>query len=105
MKRITFGIVLFLALVAPVPLPAQGGRPGGAVAAPEALEVVPIQAVEGAPGTTVLRTGSLPAPPRTLRAYWHLFIAFALTWLLLFGYVLSLGVRFQRLDAALTARE
>lgn len=38
------------------------------------------------------------APPRTLRAYWHVFIAFAVTWILLFGYALSLGRRFGRLD-------
>jgi CcmD family protein len=38
------------------------------------------------------------APPRTLRAYWHVFIAFALAWVLLFGYALSLGRRFARLE-------
>ncbi len=39
-----------------------------------------------------------PAPPRTLRAHWHVFVAFALAWALLFGYVLSLGRRFARLE-------
>lgn len=39
-----------------------------------------------------------PAPPRTLRAYWHVFVAFALVWLLLFGYALLLGRRFGRLE-------
>lgn len=38
------------------------------------------------------------APPRTLRAYWHVFIAFALAWVLLFGYVLVLGRRFARVE-------
>ncbi len=37
-------------------------------------------------------------PPRTLRAYWHVFIAFAVTWVLLFGYALSLGRRWARLE-------
>jgi CcmD family protein len=37
-------------------------------------------------------------PPRTLRAYGHVFIAFALAWVLLFGYALSLGRRFGRLE-------
>ena len=38
------------------------------------------------------------APPRTLRAHWHVYIAFTATWLLLFGYALSLGRRFGRLE-------
>lgn len=45
--------------------------------------------------------GGLPersAPPRTLRAHWHVYIAFAITWALLFGFVLSLGRRFGRLE-------
>ncbi|CAN5687235.1 hypothetical protein BH23GEM6_BH23GEM6_05210 [soil metagenome] len=41
------------------------------------------------------------AADRTMRGYWHLFIAFALTWLVLFGYVISLGKRFSRLEAEL----
>ncbi len=43
------------------------------------------------------------APPRTLRAYWHVFLAFALTWILLFGYVLSLGWRLGSLERDLAA--
>lgn len=45
--------------------------------------------------------GGLPeraAPPRTLRAHWHVFGAFAIVWLLLFGYALSVGRRFGRLE-------
>jgi CcmD family protein len=37
-------------------------------------------------------------PPRTLRAYWHLFGAFAVTWVLLFGYTVALGGRVKRLE-------
>ena len=37
-------------------------------------------------------------PPATLRAYAHVFIAFGLAWLFLFGYALSLGRRFRRLE-------
>jgi CcmD family protein len=40
-------------------------------------------------------------PPRTLRAHWHVFIAFAITWLLLFGYALSLGRRWASLERQL----
>jgi CcmD family protein len=38
------------------------------------------------------------AQARTMRAYWHVFIAFAATWLLLFGYALTVGRRFGRLE-------
>ena len=38
------------------------------------------------------------APPRTLRDYTHVFVAFALAWLLLFGYALSLGRKFARIE-------
>jgi CcmD family protein len=54
------------------------------------------------------RTATLPerqAPPRTLRAYAHVFIAFALAWLLLFGYLVSLVRRFGRLERELEVRE
>jgi len=46
-------------------------------------------------------TSGLPqrdAPARTMRAYWHVFIAFAITWLLLFGFALSMGRRFGQLE-------
>lgn len=38
------------------------------------------------------------APPRTLRAHWHVFVAFAIVWALLFGYAISVGRRFARLE-------
>ena len=47
---------------------------------------------------------SLPArqaPPRTFRAYWHVFIAFAVAWLLLFGYTVSIARRFRRVEEQL----
>jgi CcmD family protein len=40
-----------------------------------------------------------PAPPRTLRAYTHVWIAFTLVWIAMFGYALSLGRRFRKLEA------
>ncbi|HSU17436.1 CcmD family protein [Longimicrobium sp.] len=42
-------------------------------------------------------------PPRTLRAYWHVFIAFALAWLLVFGYAISLGRRFRAIEREVDA--
>jgi CcmD family protein len=53
-------------------------------------------AAEAAPGLPQ-RTGV----DRTMRGYWHLFIAFAFTWLLLFGYAISLGRRFGALEKRL----
>jgi CcmD family protein len=44
-----------------------------------------------------------PRPPRTLRAYWHVFAAFTVAWLLLFGYALSLGRRFRNLEREVDA--
>ncbi|HEV2131816.1 MAG TPA: CcmD family protein, partial [Longimicrobiaceae bacterium] len=43
------------------------------------------------------------APARTLRAYWHVFIAFALVWALLFGYALSVGWRLGGLEREIAA--
>jgi CcmD family protein len=44
------------------------------------------------------------APPRTLRDYTHVFAAFALAWILLFGYVVSLGRRWSAVERELAAR-
>ena len=82
-------------LVSPPPV-----FPGGAAAAQMVAEA-PAPAM-----TAAQEPAGLPAreaPPRTLRAYWHVFIAFAVTWLLLFGYVLWLGRRVNRLDRTLAA--
>jgi CcmD family protein len=35
---------------------------------------------------------------RTLRAHWHVYLAFGATWLLLFGYALSIGQRAKKLE-------
>ncbi len=42
-------------------------------------------------------------PARTLRAYWHVFIAFALVWVLVFGYVLTLGRRLGGVEREIEA--
>jgi CcmD family protein len=85
-------------------------RLAASIAASLALAATPAtraSAQESAPTTVAVTqpatSGTLPgeqapAPPRTLRAYWHVFIAFALAWLFLFGYALSLGRRFRNLE-------
>ncbi|MFL5385442.1 MAG: CcmD family protein [Longimicrobiaceae bacterium] len=74
---------LMLAVAPASPACAQAAAPPAAVTQPAASALPGVQA---------------PAPPRTLRAYWHVFIAFGLAWLFLFGYALSLGRRFRNLE-------
>jgi CcmD family protein len=62
--------------------------------APAATAAVPEQTLR----RDVLPADDQPPPPRTLRAYWHVFIALGLAWLLVFGYTLSLGRRFRALE-------
>ena len=69
----------------------------------QAPAVPPVEAA----GTGAAPSGasSLPryTPPRTLRAYWHVFAAFAVVWLLLFGYVVFLSRRFRAVEAQVEA--
>ncbi|HET6232970.1 MAG TPA: hypothetical protein VFE05_23030 [Longimicrobiaceae bacterium] len=73
------------AAVPAAPPASQENGPSNAAAAQ-----VPSTASNGLP--------SEPAPPRTLRAYWHVWIAFTLAWLLLFGYVVSIARRWARVE-------
>jgi len=44
---------------------------------------------------------TVASQPRTLRAYTHVFAAFGIAWVLLFGYTVSVGRRFGRLEEEL----
>ena len=94
MRRLLLCLVLLLA-AAPVAARAQESTP----AQPEAAATVDNVAAEVIePG---VQSNGLPVaapPPRTLRAYWHVFVAFAIAWALLFGYVIVLGRRFGSLE-------
>jgi CcmD family protein len=72
----------------------------GSSATPASAQASPPAAAAAAQpaGSGVLPGEQASAPPRTLRAYWHVFIAFALAWLLLFGYAVSLSRRFRKLE-------
>jgi CcmD family protein len=72
---------------------ALAGTPSSAASAQDSLTTAAtVGPVDALPGEQAA------APPRTLRAYWHVFIAFALAWALLFGYTISLGRRFRRVE-------
>jgi CcmD family protein len=91
-------LVLALALSSggPAALRAQAAEPVSTAPAAAAGSMA-----TSAPADAPQEPSGLPAretPPRTMRAYWHVFAAFAVAWLLLFGYALSLGRRFASLE-------
>jgi CcmD family protein len=81
------------------PIPdAEAGGAAGAAAGAGTGAVDGADARGGAAGSYA---GALPeraSSPRTLRAHAHVYIAFAVVWALLFGYAISLGRRFSRLE-------
>ena len=100
-----FSLLLALTALAPAGLraqepssaPAAEAQAGGTAADPAAsLQTRSVEPGAGLPQRT--------APPRTLRDYTHVFAAFALAWILLFGYVLSLGRRWSAVERELAAR-
>ena len=69
-------------------------------------ETAPGAPLTAAPEQAATSSG-LPASvtaARTLRAHWHVYTAFTIAWLLVFGYVISLARRFGRLENELNAR-
>jgi CcmD family protein len=97
MRRI-LGILILASLGLVAPLPAQTGA-----GAADSLPAQTAGASDGALSAPTEANG-LPlreTPPRTLRAYWHVFAVFAIAWILLFGYALSLGRRFARVEREL----
>jgi CcmD family protein len=99
--RLVRTLLLALALTAaaaPASLRAQdAAAPPAAAAAADSPATAGAPPLDAAPATQTLRR-SAAAPPRTLRAYWHVFAAYAFAWVLLFGYALALGRRFARLE-------
>ena len=79
-----------------------GGTPAhaqdSAAVAPQAAAPAPTSAATTASSPASSGLPTEPAPPRTLRAYKHVWIAFTLAWVLLFGYVVSVGRRFSKVE-------
>ena len=94
MRRLLLCLLLLSA--APLAARAQESTPAQTEAATTADPGTALSAREPATQSNGLPVAA--APPRTLRAYWHVFIAFAIAWALLFGYVVMLGRRFGALE-------
>jgi len=101
-------LALAAALLAPTAAPARAlaqDAPAAAAttsASGDSATGAPLAAAPATPGNA----SGLPVaagPPRTLRAYWHVFTAFTVAWLLVFGYAISLGRRFGRLEREIGA--
>lgn len=95
--------ILFLALslLATAPLHAQAPAGETATEAAAASSAgAPTAAEAPSPASDPLPRYT---PPRTLRAYTHVFVAFAAAWVLLFGYVVFLSRKFRRVEEQVAA--
>lgn len=92
--------LLALALFAPAAARAQA--PAGEAAAAAASQNAPVSAPAAEPASA---SASLPrdTPPRTLRAYAHVFVAFAIVWALLFGYLVYIVRKFRSVEDQVAA--
>lgn len=90
-------LALFALLAAPAAAPSLVAQ------APAATEAAaPAPAADAAAQTGA---SSLPryTPPRTLRAYAHVFAAYAVAWLLVLGYMVFLSRKFKRVEEQVAA--
>jgi CcmD family protein len=103
LRRIVLAAVLASGVVvSAAPLRAQENAPAASPASsPAAAEQSGTSAAPQSAPSSGLPQQSAPA--RTMRAYWHVFVAFALAWLLLFAYALSLGRKFARIEREMDA--
>jgi CcmD family protein len=96
--------IVLLALFALLAAPAAGPSAGAQAPAATSTEA---SAPTAAPAADAAQTGSaaLPryTPPRTMRAYTHVFAAFAIAWVLLFGYVVFIARKFRRVEEQVDA--
>jgi CcmD family protein len=90
--------IVLLALFALLAAPAAG--PSIIAQAPAATEATAPPAADAAQSGSALPSYT---PPRTLRAYAHVFVAFAVAWVLLFGYVVFIARKFRRVEEQVDA--
>ena len=95
--------IILLALFALLATPAAG--PSLAALQPAATEAAAPSAAPAADAAAQTGSAGLPryTPPRTLRAYAHVFVAFAVAWVLLFGYLVFLARKFRRVEEQVEA--
>lgn len=102
--RRTWIALIALAVLFAAPAAARAQAPAGETAT-EAAAAAQAGAPTAAPAPAPASASSgLPAagsPPRTLRAYTHVFAAFAIAWVLLFGYVVFIARKFRRVEEQL----
>lgn len=94
------------ALLAFAPAPTHALAQESSTTIAPAGETAPGAPLTAAPEQAATSSG-LPASvtaARTLRAHWHVYTAFTIAWLLVFGYVISLARRFGQLENELNAR-
>jgi CcmD family protein len=97
MRRILTLLALYLVALT-APLAAQTGS-----STPDAPPTAAAQSAESGaqPATEPSGLPVRATPPPTMRAYWHVFAAFAIAWALLFAYAIFLGRRFASLEREL----
>ncbi len=93
MRTLLLALAVVLGVLSSAP-PAAAQAPGAGGVQQSAPSAAPSEGAAGLPRYT---------PPRTLRAYWHLFVAFAVAWVLVFGYTVSIARRFGRIERELEA--
>ncbi|HEX6910402.1 MAG TPA: CcmD family protein [Longimicrobium sp.] len=105
MRPVRIALLALLALAAAPAAHAQAPAGETATEAAGAAQAgAPVQ--PAAPAADAQPAGtSLPryTPPRTLRAYAHVFAAFAVAWVLLFGYVVFVARKFRRVEEQVAA--
>jgi CcmD family protein len=97
MRAVFLVVIAFVAFVS-VPAAAQAADPGNGLALAQVESATAASAQQAPAGQPGIGLPERAAAPRTMRAYWHVFGAFAVTWALLFGFALSIGRRFGRLE-------
>lgn len=100
-RLLTLLFLFSLLALSPAGLRAQEPSPAPAAQAQAADPSASLQTRTVEPGSALPQRA---APPRTLRDYTHVFVAFAVAWILLFGYVVSLGRRWSAVERELAAR-
>ena len=108
MRHIRIALLALFALAAAPAAHAQA--PAGETAteaAAAASQGAPTSAATAAPAADgpASSASGLPryTPPRTLRAYAHVFVAFAVAWVLLLGYMVFLSRKFRRVEEQVAA--